>query len=309
MKTVCPWETCMNERAENKVFRVGSFSCVLLLLALVMLAVPVASPAQVAVGVSVTVAPPPLPVYAQPFCPGPGFIWIPGYWAWDPNYGYYWVPGMWVPAPFVGALWTPGYWSWKSGEFIWYEGYWGPVVGFYGGINYGFGYTGYGYSGGYWSSGRFYYNSAVNRINVTNITTVYNRPIGNVRPTGASFNGGRGGTTVRPTSEQLAAAQRRRSSLTNEQDNHIQVARGNPKLRASVNHGYPSIAATPKPGVFTGRGVTSASRPRVPYNPTPGHSAKPGERGQTSRPGVEMLPPVNAPERLAPGTPRQGQMA
>jgi len=53
------------------------------LLALAMLAVPVASSA--AVYLSVEIAPPPLPVYVQPICPGPGYIWIPGVlgvWPW-----------------------------------------------------------------------------------------------------------------------------------------------------------------------------------------------------------------------------------
>src|ERR1700690_2800646 len=92
-----------------------------------------ARPAQVAVGISVGFAPPPLPYYEQPFCPGEGYIWTPGYWAWDGN-DYYWVPGTWVLAPFVGGLWTPGYWGWGGAAFFWHEGYWGPRVGFYGGI-------------------------------------------------------------------------------------------------------------------------------------------------------------------------------
>ncbi len=293
----------MKKRGVLKIDRWLSFSIALFLATSIMLAMPITSPAQVSVGVSITIAPPPLPVYTQPLCPGPGFIWIPGYWAWDPSYGYFWVPGMWAPAPFVGALWTPGYWAWNNGVYVWYEGYWGPVVGFYGGINYGFGYTGYGYSGGYWSSGRFYYNSSVNHINVTNITTVYNRPIGSVRPTGVSFNGGRGGSTARPSPQQLDAARQRRSALTSEQKHHMDVARGDPKQRASVNHGHPTIAATSKPGVFSGRGVVGSSRPGTPYRPQPGYRAVPSEHGQPPRPGTEMRPPVNSPERMAPGTP------
>ena len=41
--------------------------------------------AQVSVGVSITVGspPPPLPVYDQPPIPAPGYIWVPGHWAWD----------------------------------------------------------------------------------------------------------------------------------------------------------------------------------------------------------------------------------
>src|SRR6516225_7916283 len=86
------------------------------LFALAMLAVPLASSA--AVYVSVAIAPPPIPVYAQPICPGPGYIWIPGYWGYGPG-GYYWVAGEWVLAPFIGALWTPGYWAWGGGVYSW----------------------------------------------------------------------------------------------------------------------------------------------------------------------------------------------
>ncbi|HEY6823410.1 MAG TPA: hypothetical protein VI195_03150, partial [Steroidobacteraceae bacterium] len=119
-----------------------ALACTLLLAAL-----PPAAEAGVFVGVSVNFAPPPLPVYVQPPCPAPGFVWTPGYWAWGPD-GYFWVPGTWLLAP-VGLLWTPGYWGWADGVYLWHAGYWGPQVGFYGGINYGFGYTGVGFEGGY----------------------------------------------------------------------------------------------------------------------------------------------------------------
>src|SRR5258708_4258471 len=111
-------------------------------------------------GISVTFAPPALPVYAQPVCPGDGYIWTPGYWAYGLD-GYYWVPGTWVLAPRRGYLWTPGYWGWAGGLYLWHSGYWGLYVGFYGGVNYGFGYTGLGYHGGYWNGERFYYNRSV----------------------------------------------------------------------------------------------------------------------------------------------------
>ena len=44
--------------------------------------------------ISITVAfpPPALPIYELPPCPAAGYLWVPGYWAWDPDYGYYWVP-------------------------------------------------------------------------------------------------------------------------------------------------------------------------------------------------------------------------
>ena len=115
-----------------------------LLLAIVMLAMPASSSAQVLV--SITTAPPELPVYEQPICTGEGYIWTPGYWAYGPE-GYFWVPGTWVLVPEPGLLWTPGYWVWSDGLYVWHAGYWGPQVGFYGGVNYGYGYSGTGYQG------------------------------------------------------------------------------------------------------------------------------------------------------------------
>ena len=119
----------------------------LVLLGLVIVFMPARSSAQISVGVAVHIGPPALPVYEQPICPGAGYLWTPGYWAYGPD-GYYWVPGTWVMAPSVGLLWTPGYWGWGGGGYFFHAGYWGPHVGFYGGINYGFGYGGVGFVGG-----------------------------------------------------------------------------------------------------------------------------------------------------------------
>ena len=142
--------------------------------------------------------PPPLPVYQQPEAPAPNYIWTPGYWAYAPV-GYYWVPGAWVSAPYPGALWTPGYWGFFGNRYRFNRGFWGPHIGFYGGVNYGFGYTGSGYHGGYWNGNNFYYNRAVNRVNATRVTNVYNRTvIVNNNYNRISYHGGRGGIPVRP---------------------------------------------------------------------------------------------------------------
>ena len=124
------------------------------------------------------IAPPELPVYEQPICPGDGYLWTPGYWAYGDD-DYYWVPGTWVLAPEVGFLWTPGYWGWGDGGYVFYDGYWGPQVGFYGGINYGFGYFGHGYEGGRWDHDHFFYNRSVTNVNVTVIHNVYNTTVVN----------------------------------------------------------------------------------------------------------------------------------
>ncbi len=175
----------------------------LALVALILLVLPAASFGGVFI--SVGIAPPALPVYAQPICPGPGYMWTPGYWAYGPA-GYYWVGGRWVLAPFVGALWTPGYWGWSGGVYLWHAGYWGPHVGFYGGVNYGFGYTGVGYAGGYWHNGGFVYNRAVNHFGPGGNFHTYNRAVVEHETSRVSYNGGRGGLTARPTHAEQAAA-------------------------------------------------------------------------------------------------------
>ena len=233
----------------------------LILLAILMLALPVASPAQIAVGISVHVGPPALPVYVQPVCPAPGYIWTPGYWAYGDD-DYYWVPGTWVLAPSPGLLWTPGYWGWSEGVYIWHGGYWGPHVGFYGGINYGFGYGGVGFVGGRWNHGVFAYNTAVTNVNTTVIHNTYiNKTVinNNVTVNRVSFNGGNGGTRARPTSEERIAERDHHIEATHLQAEHEHSARQSRELRASENHGRPSIAATGKPGEFKGHGVVAAS--------------------------------------------------
>jgi len=171
-----------------------------LVLAAIVVAIPFAVPtaAHARVFVSVGVAPPILPYYAQPLCPGPGYIWTPGYWAYGDE-GYSWVDGAWVLAPYEGALWTPGWWGWGGGFYNWYPGYWGRRVGYYGGINYGFGYFGVGFYGGYWRGHDFFYNSAYSHVGV-GFHNIYSGPVNGigVHPGGASFNGPRGVESAHP---------------------------------------------------------------------------------------------------------------
>ena len=161
------------------------------LFALVVLVMSTASFGQLRI--SVGFGPPAIPVYEQPPCPEDGYIWTPGYWAWSDDDGdYYWVPGTWVPAPETGYLWTPPYWAWNDGAFVFYDGYWGPHIGFYGGINYGFGYFGDGFEGGRWDNGHFFYNRSVTNVNVTIVHNVYNTTVVNRSETRISYNGGNG---------------------------------------------------------------------------------------------------------------------
>jgi hypothetical protein len=236
-----------------------------LVFAVVLLAM--SSAAFAGVFISVNFGPPALPVYQQPPCPAEGYIWAPGYWAYGP-YGYYWVPGTWVLAPQPGYLWTPGYWAYDGGPYYWHPGYWGPTVGYYGGIPYGYGYTGNGYYGGYWRENHFYYNQSVNNVTTTNVTNVYNTTVINNNTTTVnrvSYNGGPGGIVASPTPAQKAEAEQKHIDPTPAQMQHETTAQSNPQLRASVNQGRPPIAATAKPGEFTGHSVVAASSAGAPY--------------------------------------------
>jgi hypothetical protein len=265
-----------------------------------------ASSAQI--GISITIGPPALPVYEQPPCPAEGYIWTPGYWAYGDD-DYYWVPGTWVMAPEVGFLWTPGYWGWGGGVFLFHEGYWGPHIGFYGGVAYGYGYFGEGYEGGRWDNGQFFYNRTVNNVNVTNIHNTYNTTVINNNTTTVnrvSYNGGEGGTNARPSPQEEAVARERHIAPVAAQTQHVQAARANPELRASANHGKPPIAATVKPGALNDRGVVPAKEAGAPYKPAnqrgneqagrPANNVpRPGNTEQVARPGNNVpRPPVPA---------------
>ncbi len=198
-------------RRKLKIMRIR-FAFRSLLIAIAVLTLSVASFAQLEI--SVNIAPPELPVYEQPVCPGDGYIWTPGYWAWDGD-DYYWVPGTWVMAPQPGYFWTPGYWGWGGNSYIFHQGYWGPQVGFYGGIYYGYGYFGHGYEGGRWDNGHFFYNRSVNNVNVTEIHNVYNTTVvNNYNRPRVSYNGGNGGINARPTSDDERDRPRKTSSAS-----------------------------------------------------------------------------------------------
>ena len=277
----------------SKIVFVGVF----LLILTAVCTVPAAH-AQVAVGITVGFAPPALPVYEQPVCPAPDYIWTPGYWAWDSDFNdYYWVPGTWVLAPEVGLLWTPPWWGWNGGAFVFHDGFWGPQVGFYGGIAYGFGYFGVGFEGGYWQGGHFFYNQSVVNVNVTEIHNVYTKTVvnNNVTVNHVSYNGGEGGTLAHPTPQEEAVDSGQHVAPTAEQSQQIQAARSNPELRASNNQGKPRIAATSRPGDFSGSHVTEAKSAGAPYH-APANQPQPAGAAHASAP----VHPSDLPSSRAP---------
>ncbi|HWE51741.1 MAG TPA: YXWGXW repeat-containing protein [Bryobacteraceae bacterium] len=93
------------------------------LLAMVLLA---SASAFGAVSFGIHIGPPPPPrVYAAPPSPGPGYVWVDGYW-YPVNGHYRWHEGYWTRPPFAGALWVgphhdghdyfEGYWRRPDGE-------------------------------------------------------------------------------------------------------------------------------------------------------------------------------------------------
>jgi len=243
------------------------------------------------VEIQATEAPPPLPDYEQPPCPEDGFLWTPGYWHW--NVGeYFWIPGTWVRPPRFGVLWTPGYWAFNGGIYGWHGGYWGPHVGFYGGVNYGFGYVGVGFVGGRWAGNTFAYNTSINNVNTTIIHNTYNQTVvNNVTVNKVSYNGGASGVVAAPTAQETSVAREAHVAPTAMQQQHVAQAVRNPALSARSNGGSPPIAATPRPGAFNAPGVVGA------------HGTNPGNASTQARPSAQ---PMGQPQAQAQGQ-AQGQ--
>ena len=133
--------------------------------------------------------PPPLQEEDQPPLVQDGYLWTPGYWYWR-DLRYVWMPGAWARPPQIGFLWTPAYWGRAGAVFVFHPGHWGSTVGFYGGVNYGFGYFGNGYSGGHWIGNSFAYNSAVNHVGPTVAHHTYSESVPNQAIRGASSYAG-----------------------------------------------------------------------------------------------------------------------
>ncbi len=219
-----------------------------------------------------TQPPPALPSdYEQPEAPGPNYLWTPGYWDYA-SAGYYYVPGAWVGAPYDGALWTPGWWGYYGHGYRWHHGYWGPHVGYYGGINYGFGFIGFGYQGGYWRDRNFYYNTAVNHVSPRvvnnyvyqrNVTVVNNTYINNTR---TSYFGGPNGLHRAPAPQEFAALREQHVPPMQAQIAHRQAAQENRQQFFNANQGRPQM-------LFAAHAIQADRNIAVPQNrPEPGQN-------------------------------------
>ncbi len=142
-----------------------------------------------------------------------------------------------------------------------HAGYWGPHIGFYGGVNYGFGYGGAGYRRRtlgresfcvqHRSRQRQHHGGSQHLYEQCRRTITYT--VNKV-----SYNGGAGGVAAAPTSQERMAAQEPHVPPTPMQHQHVQEAVRNPALSAAANGGHPAIAATPRPAAFNAPGVVGA---------------------------------------------------
>ncbi len=77
---------------------------------------------QVSIGIRIGAPPAPRVVRVRPMVPGPGYLWVDGYWYPRGN-RYRWHEGYWTLPPYEGANWVGS--RYEGGMFL--EGHWsGP---------------------------------------------------------------------------------------------------------------------------------------------------------------------------------------
>jgi hypothetical protein len=89
----------------------------------VLFAIALTIPASAQISVYIGSAPPPLRYEQRGPIPGPGYVWVEGYWAPDGRH-YRWVAGRWERPPYEGAYWShPHYDHYREGWRL-HEGHW-----------------------------------------------------------------------------------------------------------------------------------------------------------------------------------------
>jgi len=69
-------------------------------------------------------APPPaIRIEARGVAPGPGYVWIDGYWGYRGR-SYGWVSGRWERPPRARAVWEPGRWEQRNNRWAYRAGRW-----------------------------------------------------------------------------------------------------------------------------------------------------------------------------------------
>jgi len=71
----------------------------------------------------VRVGPPAPIVETRVVAPGPGYVWLPGFYSWN-GAAYVWVPGRWERPLRERAVWVPGRWVRERRGWYYIEGHW-----------------------------------------------------------------------------------------------------------------------------------------------------------------------------------------
>jgi hypothetical protein len=177
-------------------------------------------------------------------------------------------------------------------------------VGYYGGVNYGFGYGGIGFAGGMWRGGFFAYNTAVMHVGVGggwgNRTYVDNAIVQRttiINNNHVSYNGGPGGINHQPTPEERAAEHEQHTAPTAVQTQHENTFRNDHNAYAKVNGGHPQQAALARP-------LASANRPanNMQNHVNPQANARPANSQTNARPmdRPETVNRANSPANERP---------
>jgi hypothetical protein len=67
--------------------------------------------------------PPPIRAEAIGVAPGPGYVWINGYWGWRGR-NYAWVPGYYTRPPRAHSVWVAPRWDRDHDRYRFREGRW-----------------------------------------------------------------------------------------------------------------------------------------------------------------------------------------
>src|SRR5208283_2319759 len=123
------------------------------------------------------------------------------------------------------------------------------------------------------------------------IHNVYNSAIVNNNRNRVSYHGGHGGINERATSQEETFSREAHIPPVPAQTQHVEAARSNPEQRASVNHGKPPVAATPKPGAFNDRAPVRAKQAGAPYKPEANRAAAKPQQQQHAQSQPQLYAP------------------
>jgi hypothetical protein len=88
-----------------------------------VLAAAIAVPASAQIGIYVRTGPPAPRYERRSDAPGPGYVWVDGYWAPQGRH-YVWVGGRWQQPPYAGAYWNHSHYDHEQKGWRLHEGHW-----------------------------------------------------------------------------------------------------------------------------------------------------------------------------------------